>query len=552
MCSLLHLRSLGPLAIAAVIINHAHGATAPSGCEQVLSGVGIRLVDARCTESADLTTSNPATTPANDSIASLPAFAFTPQIDRETIAPDPPHRTPIVAPVPGIQIEARIADDPQGQARILIRLPDNWNGRLVVAGAPGTRSEFSSDFAWSDYVVQKGYAYVSQNKGTLNFRASNAEDATACRTNSPQVPFVHFYDDDPGMPFTRWAIFMAEAARLGRNAVQIHYGREARYTYAVGTSNGGYQVRRAVESYPELFDGGVDWEGTFVDAGIPNLLSTLPPAILNYRDYVASGFNPNSTAARNILAAGYPPDLTIVKDGKISSLWGLHYLFYWEVTMCQWQKRLDPGYNTYGPGLANYVYLNRVSASNVAETSQPSVPAAVSGVRLSRSPGQWMRYCRLTPMRVRMRAVWLAQRKRMRPKKLQPTVSMRCRTATISRRTSLRFRSSSSFSLTHSKPLICWSVLSRTIPNCHRVNASQGVVRLRRALCNRGIAATCWSRNRRGDPSSRRGLAEGRADTGGQQRPSTESVVPKAAGSRPRTTGSGPWQLSITTTLIPK
>ena len=366
MCSLLHLRSLGPLAVAALIINPANGATAPSGCEVVLSGFGTRLVDARCTESADLTTANPATTPANDP-PTLPPFAFTPQADREAIAPDRPHRTPIVAPVPGLQIEARIADDPQGQARILIRLPDNWNGSLVVAGAPGTRSEFSSDFAWSDYVVQKGYAYVSQNKGTLNFTSSNAEDATACRTNLPQLPFVHFYDDDPGMPFTRWAIFMAEAARLGRNAVQIHYGREALYTYAVGTSNGGYQVRRAVESYPELFDGGVDWEGTFVDAGIPNLLSTLPPAILNYPDYVASGFNPNSTAARNILAAGYPPDLTIVKDGKISSLWGLHYLFYWEVTMCQWQKRLDPGYNTYGAGLANYVYLNRVPASSVAE-----------------------------------------------------------------------------------------------------------------------------------------------------------------------------------------
>jgi 3HB-oligomer hydrolase (3HBOH) len=130
---------------------------------------------------------------------------------------------------------------------------------------------------------------------------------------------------------------------------------------------GGYQVRRAVESYPELFDGGVDWEGTFVEAAIPNLLSTLPPAILNYPDYVASGFNPNSTAAKNILAAGYPPDLTTTQRGTTISLWGLHYLQFWEVTMCQWQKRLDPAYDTYGAGLGNYVYVNRLSLSNVAE-----------------------------------------------------------------------------------------------------------------------------------------------------------------------------------------
>ena len=366
MRSLLQLGWLGPVAVAA-IINHAHGAPAPSRCEQVLSGLGSELVDAKCTESTDLTTANPVTTPANNSVAGLPAFAFTPQADRDTIAPDPPHRTPIAGPVPGLQIEARIADDPRAQARILIRLPDNWNGRLVVAGAPGTRSEFSSDFAWSDYVIQRGYAYVSQNKGTLNFKVSGAEDAIACRTNSSQLPFVHFYDDDPDMSFTRWAIFMAQAAQLGRDAARMHYGQEARFTYAVGTSNGGYQVRRAVEGYPNLFDGGLDWEGTFVDSDVPNLLSALPPAILNYPDYAASGFNPKSIAARNIIAAGYPPDLTISKDGKTESLWGFHYQAYWAPTMCQWQKRLDPDYDTYGTGLADYVYLSRVPASNVAE-----------------------------------------------------------------------------------------------------------------------------------------------------------------------------------------
>jgi hypothetical protein len=354
-------------AFAALAINDASAAAEAGRCQQVLFGFADRLLDAKCTESTDLTTANPATTPANNSLPGLPPFAFTPQTDRDTIAPDPPHRTPIAGPTPGIQIEARIADDPQGQARILLRLPDNWNGRLVVDGAPGTRSEFNGDFAWSDYVVQRGYAYVAQNKGVLNFRGSSAEDSTACRLNPSSTFFVDFYDDDPGMPFTRWAIFMAETARLGRDGVRIRYGGEARYIYAVGTSNGGYQVRRAVESYPELFDGGVDWEGTFVDPNLPNLLSTLPPALQNYPDYEASGFNPGSTAARNILAAGYPPDLVVTSGGQTSSLWKLHYLTYWEITMCQWQKRLDSAYDTYRAGLANYVYLSRVSASNVAE-----------------------------------------------------------------------------------------------------------------------------------------------------------------------------------------
>ena len=363
----LHLRWASAAALTALTVSHAPISAAPDRCEQTLSRFGNRLADATCTESADLTTANPATTPANDAITSLPRFAFTPQTDRDTIAPDPDHRTPITGPVPGIQVNARIAGDPQGQARVLIRLPNNWNGRLVVAGAPGTRSEFSGDFAWSDYVVQKGYAYVSQNKGTLNLAELNADDSKACRLNPSSTKYFHFYDDDPGMPFSRWANFMAEAAQLGRAAVRMNYGQEAQYTYAVGTSNGGYQVRRALESYPELFDGGVDWEGTFVEEAIPNLLSTLPPAILNYPDYAASGFNPNSTAAKNILAAGYPPDLTTSQEGTTTSLWGLHYAQYWEVTMCQWQKRLDPTYETYGAGLGNYVYVNRLATSNVAE-----------------------------------------------------------------------------------------------------------------------------------------------------------------------------------------
>ncbi len=343
-------------------------AAAPSRCDRILSELSSQLADATCFESADLTTKNPSTTPLDNSLPGLPVGAFTPRTDRAVLVAAPPRGTPITQAVPGIQIQARIADDPTGEARFLLRLPDDWNGRLVVAGASSQRSEFNGDFAWSDYVVQQGYAYASQNKGVLNFRIVSLSSATppagdplACRLNPSSTVWIHFYDDDPGQPFTRWAQFMLEAATAARRGVHARYGHLPRFTYAVGTSNGGYQVRRAVELAPDLFDGGVDWEGTFVDAGAPNLLTDLPPAVLNWPDYLASGLSSSSTAFKNFLAAGYPPDLVAGTD----SLWTHHWASYWELTECQWQKRLDPSYETYGAGTGSYNYVARLSVSDV-------------------------------------------------------------------------------------------------------------------------------------------------------------------------------------------
>lgn len=337
-------------------------ASASTACDHLLRQFGSALADATCVDSADLTTTNPDTTPANNSIPGLPPFAFTPQTDRATISPSAAKRAPVTKVVPGLQLDGRIASDPTGQARFLLRLPKDWNGRLVVAGASGTRSEFNGDFSWSDYVLQKGYAYASQNKGVLNLQLSTAADPLGCRLNPVSATYVNFYDNGPGQQFTRWTEYMLKAARLARQGVVSNYGRMPRFTYAVGTSNGGYQVRRAMETAPELFDGGVDWEGTFVDAHAPNLLTDLPAAVLNYGDYAASGLDPNSTAAKNIRAAGYPPDIVA---SPTSSLWTSYWGQFWEVTQCQWQKRLDPSYDTYGAGTGTYNYVARLSASDV-------------------------------------------------------------------------------------------------------------------------------------------------------------------------------------------
>src|SRR5256884_2459339 len=122
----------------------------------------------------------------------------------------------------------------------------------------------------------------------------------------------------------------------------------------------------------------VDWEGTFIDPNGPNILIDLPPAIKNFPDYVASGFDPNSQAAQNIVAAGYPPDI-VLSPTLLGSLWGNYWNQFWEVTQCQWQKRFDPDWQTYFDGLndvtgtGGYDYFARVALD-------PSIAAQVGAV----------------------------------------------------------------------------------------------------------------------------------------------------------------------------
>src|SRR6185437_5215223 len=212
----------------------AHAAPNCAAIERFLTGKATGVV---CFHSDDLRTNNPVTTPPDNSITTfadgttLPGFAagfgsFTPTKDRGVISNGP---APTSQLVPGIQVEGWFADDPTGQARFVLRFPDGWNGKLVVAGASGTRSEYNGDFAWSDYVLPKGYAYASQNKGVLNFYIVSTASPTqpapdTCRVNPPggllSQFWVHFYDVDPDKPFTQWTQYMLQTAQLAQSAAK--------------------------------------------------------------------------------------------------------------------------------------------------------------------------------------------------------------------------------------------------------------------------------------------------------------------------------------------
>jgi hypothetical protein len=237
--------------------------------------------------------------------------------------------------VPGIQIDGYFPDTSHTNtnhgwnhdSQFVVRLPDRWNGGLVVSGSPGVRAQYANDKAISDYVLSLGYAFAATDKGNTG---------------------AAFYTDGvrPGDAIVEWNSRMTELTRAARAVVAQRYGRPAHEVVAAGISNGGYLVRWQLENHPELYTSGVDLEGTLWTADGPNLFTFLPPAI--------KGYEQQSPEA--IVAAGFDP--------RSDFLWNYHYTVYWKLTQRIYAAELDP---TYTGTEANYDYAQRPQAHQAVQ-----------------------------------------------------------------------------------------------------------------------------------------------------------------------------------------
>ncbi|MFE7368554.1 3-hydroxybutyrate oligomer hydrolase family protein [Streptomyces anulatus] len=227
--------------------------------------------------------------------------------------------------VPGIQIDGYFPDTSTGNtnhgwnhdSQFVIRLPDRWNGGLVVAGSPGVREQYANDRAFGDWALARGYAYAATDKG--NTSAAFHRDGTA-----------------PGDAIAEWNTRVTQLTRAARRVVARRYHRLPSRTLAMGMSNGGYLVRWQLENHPGLYDGGVDWEGALWRADGPNLLTFLPPALRAYPRYAAGGADAED-AHRSMTAAGYPAGSEF--------LWPYHHQYYWDLTQRIYREEIDPDFD---------------------------------------------------------------------------------------------------------------------------------------------------------------------------------------------------------------
>ncbi|HEX8084571.1 MAG TPA: tannase/feruloyl esterase family alpha/beta hydrolase [Solirubrobacteraceae bacterium] len=224
--------------------------------------------------------------------------------------------------IPGLQVEGYFPDDSttnswQGRnhdSQYVIRLPDEWNGKLVVTGAPGVRRQYANDFILSDWLIDRGYAFASTDKGNTGTSFYNDGDA-------------------PGDALAEWHRRVTELTLAAKAVVEQKYGRAPSRTYISGISNGGYLTRWQIENRPDLYDGGVDWEGTYMDPVGPNLFWSLPPAIKYFPRYRAG----DEEAHQKMLEAGWAPGSEF--------LWEYHYAVYWDLTQRTYREELDPEYD---------------------------------------------------------------------------------------------------------------------------------------------------------------------------------------------------------------
>ncbi|MCL6670022.1 tannase/feruloyl esterase family alpha/beta hydrolase [Streptomyces panaciradicis] len=332
-----------PLAVAtllaAALAWPAHASAAAAGGEHCARQDRVRVPGAALQLGAclpDLTTTGLAGTPYTDSAdqAGLTAAGT---------------RTP--SGVPGLQIDGYFPDSSHfntthgwaHDAQFVIRLPDRWNGGLVVTGAPGTRKQYATDKAISDQVLSEGYAYAATDKG--NSGADFYRDGTR-----------------PGDAIAEWNARTTQLTRAARRAVAQRYGHAPRRTYMTGISNGGYLTRWQLENHPELYDGGVDWEGALWTPDGPNLLTSLP------------------TAVARTLGSARDEDMYAVGFARGSEfLWPYHEKAYWGVTQKIYRAEFDPGYDPDCPGASAGSTADRILAPCPADATYDYAarPAAV-------------------------------------------------------------------------------------------------------------------------------------------------------------------------------
>jgi len=144
------------------------------------------------------------------------------------------------------------ADGVEYGDRFELRMPDAWKGRFLFLGGGGLDGMLAPAVGQrmgappSEGALSRGYAVVSTDGG-----------------HEGRTPIDASFGSDPGARADYEYASTDRVAVAARQIVAQYYGRDPRYSYMVGCSNGGREAMIAEQRYPSLFDGIVAGDPAF-------------------------------------------------------------------------------------------------------------------------------------------------------------------------------------------------------------------------------------------------------------------------------------------------
>ncbi|HTM82295.1 tannase/feruloyl esterase family alpha/beta hydrolase [Asticcacaulis sp.] len=132
--------------------------------------------------------------------------------------------------------------------RFHMRLPENWNARMVFQGGGGSNGDVGDALgrvsSAGPVALALGYAVISQDSGHDN--ATNSDPA-----HNGALAFGF----DPQARADYGHASLKAAAEAAKAVLRTVYGREPKYSYFVGCSKGGQEGMVFAQLYPDMFDG---------------------------------------------------------------------------------------------------------------------------------------------------------------------------------------------------------------------------------------------------------------------------------------------------------